>query len=275
MEFTSEEIRSAFDKLPREVQVAVSAPETYERSKSIGEKAGLNTTQLVEMIDETSLVLMGLKKESEFIDNVSKRCEIPKENAEKIVSDLKREIFEPIKQQVQQTKIIDKKPVAREEPTIITKTSNFTSTHHAEAVERAVEKAGGFEIEKEHEQHSGNYGDLLINGVHLKNPALAAYLDIDRTNKLEYSAPEQNPIDQTKPNNQDISPNSSQQPGKAPDNLPGAQKVVGMTDKHTDALVDHLLDQVATAIQEKIAKKYTPPPPPRGEGPDPYREAAK
>ena len=96
-QFTSEEIQTRFEKLPAEVQKAVTSSDVNAKIEAIGKKYQLHVDQLGELVDEVGLVMLGLQKSSFFIDDLCSRLSITRDVARSIGSDINEDIFSLIK----------------------------------------------------------------------------------------------------------------------------------------------------------------------------------
>ncbi len=133
--FTANEIQAQFEKLPKEVQTAITSTEINDKIEALAKKHNLLIDQTGELVDEIGLTMMGLSKSADFVDHIITRCSINRKNAEDIATDINREIFDSIRQHMRQ---IEEK-VEREE----IKPQNI---NQAENDNSALERAGDFEI---------------------------------------------------------------------------------------------------------------------------------
>src|SRR3989344_2644177 len=155
-QFTSEEIKAQFDKLPVNVQQAVTSPEIHEKIEIVGKKYGLMIDQLGELVDEIGLVLLGLHKSSDFVDQISKRLNISGKAALTISQEVNHEVFDSIKEYLRETEdgIQTTVPESRPEENQISTLSS-------------LERLGGFSVEKEVPETENNRvtaadrGDIL------------------------------------------------------------------------------------------------------------------
>ena len=97
-QFTSKEIQDAFEKLPQDVQTALTSVDLNNKVKSIAERYNLHMDQLGNLVDEVGLVMLGLQKSSSFIDGLCSRLSIDARIAENITRDINTDIFSSIKQ---------------------------------------------------------------------------------------------------------------------------------------------------------------------------------
>ncbi len=96
-QFTSGEIQERFEKLPEEVQKAVTSSDVNAKIEAIGKKYQLHVDQLGELVDEVGLVMLGLQKSSFFTEDLCSRLSISRDVARSIGSDINEDIFSLIK----------------------------------------------------------------------------------------------------------------------------------------------------------------------------------
>lgn len=101
-QFTSEEVQARFERLPPEIQEAVTSTDVHERIRSIGQKHDLRVDQIGALVDEIGLVMLGFQKSSSFIPDLMKELNIPRKQAEEIVEDVNTEIFTAIRSQLRE-----------------------------------------------------------------------------------------------------------------------------------------------------------------------------
>lgn len=289
---TTEQIKSRFKELPPGLQKAITASDLPQKIRSISQKYSL----LLDMADalgrEVLITMLGLEKASDFTKNISKELNIDRETANLITTDVNNLIFEEIKTHLRELEAAaedtdeDEKKIEKLEDMATTQPqpspepipqfnlpmtaslqrdtpSSVVGAQNApisrESLKKDMEAVGGITI---HDEVPTSHPDIpteLPHSIYSSTPT--------ETPTPTQSLPETDPTLTQNP----------QVPHKsvaAPSNLPGQTPVVGMTDIHTDALVDHLLGKVANAIQEQISqKKPMPKPVPRPtDGGDPYRE---
>ena len=132
-EFTSEEIQAQFEKLPKELQDAISSPDIHDKIQKIGGKHNLHIDQIGELVDQIGLVMLGLKKASNFVADTSARLSISQKNAKEVADDINREIFSTIKTHMRE---------AEEQSTINDREIESKTIS-------SIEHAGGFSVVKE------------------------------------------------------------------------------------------------------------------------------
>lgn len=163
-EFSPEQIQDYFERLPKLMQEAVTSVETYESIENIGKKYNLMVDEIGELIDQVGLVLIGLEKPSNFVNDICDRLSIKRSEAQMIADDLNREVFAQIRMRMRESQeqedtkensqipeqrfesAAKPNPSPRSEPaTYREPTTQPTTLDHISALEHV----GGFEIERE------------------------------------------------------------------------------------------------------------------------------
>jgi hypothetical protein len=131
--FTAEEIQKKFDGLPEEVKIAISSSAIKEKIQILAKRYDLMIDQTGELVDEIGLLMLGLVKSQNFIDDVIERCGIDAKRAKSIAQDVNQEIFTMVRQQMQKINTDE------------TGTSATIKDSHIDS----LEKAGDFIVEKD------------------------------------------------------------------------------------------------------------------------------
>lgn len=267
-QFTSDEIQAQFDKLPQEVKDAITSTEVNDKVQAIAKKYNLLIDQTGELVDEIGLTMLGLSKSSDFTNNIMSRCSINRAVAQNIAQDVNTEIFGAIRTHMRQ--IEEKSRPEIERPIM---SENITIIKPKPPVLSPLERAGNFEIEEGDDFGNG----LKPNGLGTINGGIGTYAQTNKVNKIE-----RNPLQTTPGTTPEITRESTKEGIKAeqhkvppPSNLPGEKEIIGMTDEHTDALVDHLLKNPVATVEERVVRETPPSESPildRKPGNDPYHE---
>jgi hypothetical protein len=93
MEFSLEQIETAFNSLPEELQNIIGSVETADTIMKIGKKHHLHIDHISELAQEIGLVMMGLVKPQDFTMRIEKRLLLPTKDAVAITMDVNNEIF--------------------------------------------------------------------------------------------------------------------------------------------------------------------------------------
>ena len=136
-QFTTKEIEAQFEKLPKELQDAVTSPDAQAKVQDIAKKHNLRVDQLGELVDEIGMIMLGLEKSSNFVGQTSERLGISVDEARSIGADVNKDIFSAIKTHLRE---MEEKRVAEE------------MGMHAETKEQDIknlEKLGQFDVERD------------------------------------------------------------------------------------------------------------------------------
>ena len=93
MKFTPEQIKEKYDSLPEDIKKAVTSVDTTDALIEIGEKYKLHVDKMGELLDETTLVMVGLESTKNFVNEIRNRLEISQDLAENIVKDVNNKIL--------------------------------------------------------------------------------------------------------------------------------------------------------------------------------------
>ena len=102
MQYTAEQIQANFDKLSPEVQQAITSPEVHDKVQLVGKEHNRLIDQMGELVDEIGLVLLGLHRSKDFVDNISKRLGISNSDASAIAQSVNKEVFDTIKEHLKE-----------------------------------------------------------------------------------------------------------------------------------------------------------------------------
>ena len=162
--FTAQEIQGKFDKLPEEVREAITSAEVNEKIEAIGKKNGLLIDQMGELADEVGLVMLGLSRSNDFVNNIISRCSVSRKVAGETAKDINDEVFGSIREHMRKLEMG-------------TETENGTRGGNPEIM--AVEQAGDFEIlENDEEAGVGAMVSTLQGPAGVKMTVDGAHTDI-------------------------------------------------------------------------------------------------
>jgi hypothetical protein len=153
-DFTPEQIQERFDRLPKDMQDAISSPEIHAKVRDVGNKNGLMIDQIGELVDQVGLVMLGLARASNFVRDTSARLSIDAQKAQAIAVDINKEVFEEIKRGMRNKDKGEKTGEQR------TKETSVSSLEHA----------GKFTIEPEAVENNGSGTDDEPDRVITPNP---------------------------------------------------------------------------------------------------------
>ena len=153
------------NNIPTQLKILADSSELYEKSEKIGEMFNLHINQVGELDAEIRDILDGFSKSADFVKHIMSRLEIDRATADKIATEINKEVFVSIREQLQamQADVVDEEAAAEEKALIKNKRSISD-----------LEQLGGFTIEPQ--PGAGDTGishiegkERLINGI--ENPA--------------------------------------------------------------------------------------------------------
>lgn len=258
-EYSTEQLQGAFEKLPKELQEAISSTEIHQKILGIGQKHGLHIDQIGQLVDQIGLVMLGLERSSDFVRDASARMSISTKDAQAIANDINADIFSAIKSSMRDIEQRDKQERINE-------ARSATPASDARKEMAALEQAGGFSVEPslasssaDGEESASDSDDI---GESDKSDILAGIEDPKPAPSTRTPKPEESHVE---PLVDHLLGNSSGQT---------EQKVVHKTEEPPVNL-PATEEEPGTAPTPAAPKTVTPPPRPAPEprkGPDPYRE---
>jgi len=161
MPYTKEQIQSRYDKLPADIKQAIDSVDTTNTVVDIGQKYDLMYDQISELVDEVGLTMIGITPEAVFVNNIARRMQVDMGKAMLIAKDINKEIFDKMRDSLKKIEGLDeegfneeggnisleKPQPGRGEETMMTDAEKAQQ----KSVISAVEKAGGFVIDKQEE----------------------------------------------------------------------------------------------------------------------------
>jgi len=110
---TPQQIQQRFESLPEDVKEAISSIDTTNTILEIGKSNSIQIDEMGEFVDETSMVMLGFTKPSDFVSNIESRFGVSKEIAEKLVKEINEKILlkirESLKKITEEKKEIEEK----------------------------------------------------------------------------------------------------------------------------------------------------------------------
>lgn len=101
-----EQNRAILKELPKELQEAITSPDRAKVFTRIWKKHNLHADVVERLSEEVADVLLGKKKPSGFVQRIQKKLDLPFDKANEITKDINEEIFEPIRDQLQEAQSI-------------------------------------------------------------------------------------------------------------------------------------------------------------------------
>ncbi len=169
-QFTSQEIEARFEQLPPEVQAAVTAPDIGDKLEEIAKKHGLHVDQFGEMVDETGMIMMGLRRSEYFIPDLCSRLSIDRTKAQAIANDISLEFFSAIKKHLMEMQEkIPNESIINSDPNRGWGNIRQDEKNAENKVERTtdIEKIGDFTIERD-SLISDNTSDQIGPGAYVE-----------------------------------------------------------------------------------------------------------
>ena len=96
-QFTAEEIQAQFEKLPAEVQKAVTSAVMHDAIVTIAKNHSLHIDQEGELVDLVGLIMLGLSPSKDFVKNFSSTSGVDATTAGAIAKEINTEIFDKIR----------------------------------------------------------------------------------------------------------------------------------------------------------------------------------
>ncbi len=98
MQITQDMINQRYAELPADIQRVITSDLVSNNLEVLGQKYKLRVDKVGDLIDEVGMVMLGFKKSSDFIGNLSRRLEIDRETAESMAVDIDNEVFKKIRE---------------------------------------------------------------------------------------------------------------------------------------------------------------------------------
>jgi len=122
-QYTKEELRTKYSQLPEEIKEALNSDSLIDTIEKASSKFKIHIDQRGELASEIGLVLLGVTRPNEFLNNVQERLKISLEMAGEIVKDVNQGVFFPIRASLEK---INNGGVASYRPEQATKVENFS-----------------------------------------------------------------------------------------------------------------------------------------------------
>jgi|GEM_PF-1931441 hypothetical protein len=168
MPYTPEQIKSRYNKLPADIREAIDSISTTNTVVDIGQKHDLLYDQISELVDEVGLTMIGLTPEDRFVTNIARRMQVDTGKAMLIAQDINKQIFDKIRESLKKIEGEEEGGYSKESGGAEQENNQFGKSTPAEqtgeetmlidaekakkeSVVSAVEKAGGFVVDKNDE----------------------------------------------------------------------------------------------------------------------------
>lgn len=100
--FPPELVQKHFDALPDDIKAVLTAPEATQRLQNIGMDHKLRVDKIGLLIENTTLVSLGLLPTGEYIKRLKNQLEISQEQAENIAADIDKKFFDSMRDSLKQ-----------------------------------------------------------------------------------------------------------------------------------------------------------------------------
>jgi hypothetical protein len=100
MEYSQDKIDLKYDELPNDLKEAIESVEIGNLVAQIGEDNGLMLDQVAELMDQTTMIMLGVVKANDFVKNLSKSLEIDYKVAENISREINSKVFSKIRESI-------------------------------------------------------------------------------------------------------------------------------------------------------------------------------
>jgi hypothetical protein len=140
MDNDDQNLKEQLSTLPREVQAALTSPETARRIKEIGNKFDLKMDQVSVLFDLTADILFGTISSKDFVSLFMEQAEVDQKKAFAVAQKLNAEIFDRLRLSLREAQDNGGDDVGLD----------LNNEHNVRAeVVSSISSAGGFEIEHE------------------------------------------------------------------------------------------------------------------------------
>jgi len=90
-------LSDAYDKLPGVLKKLIMSTDLGEKMVGISERNSIRTDQAADLENEIAFVLLGMEKPQDFVDNIHRHLNLPRERAVSIAKDVNDTIFFPVR----------------------------------------------------------------------------------------------------------------------------------------------------------------------------------
>jgi len=109
-QYSVEEIKKRYAELPFDIRQAISSPAVTDRLQDIGRAQGLRLDKIGLLVEEVSLVMIGLGSTQNFVSEIQEKLGISREHAETIAQQVDHEVFSRIRDSLRTTQYSSKTP---------------------------------------------------------------------------------------------------------------------------------------------------------------------
>lgn len=115
MDYTNEQLREVYNKIPENIRAVISSDDTDEKIFNISQKYDLHIDTAGGLGKVTLMLMLGLLKPKDFIPELIKRLKLDQETANKVAQEVNEQIFKPIRESLKKIHGLDGgKPLVEE-----------------------------------------------------------------------------------------------------------------------------------------------------------------
>ncbi|PCI30269.1 hypothetical protein COB55_00620 [Candidatus Wolfebacteria bacterium] len=118
MQYTKEQKREKYNKLPQEMRDALLSMETAEAIFETTKKYGLGVKESGIVADETGNVMLGLTRSDEYIKQLSEHLEIEDDVVAKIATEINQSVFSKVRVEFREATGGNTKEIKREQKSV-------------------------------------------------------------------------------------------------------------------------------------------------------------
>src|ERR1035437_4195480 len=177
MPYSKEQIQDRYNKLPADIKEAIDSVSTTNAVVDIGEKYDLMYDQISDLVDEVGLTMIGITPEAMFVNNIARRMRVDISKAMLIAKDINKEIFNKMRDSLKKIEGLDEEGFSEENENATRKNNQFGQSEETmmtdaekaqqKSVISAVEKAGGFVIDKQ--EDAPHQAEEMVHDVMKEN----------------------------------------------------------------------------------------------------------
>lgn len=146
-----------FESLPDDLKTALTSEEVDASIQGVAKKHFLHIDQTGELADETGLVMLGLTKTDEYINNLKERLGVQQQKAAEIAKDIDENVLRPIKTSL--IKMHDESTEAAEDEESLDREQIMKEIH-----EHLEDVGGALTIDDKQQPGTTGQEPLTING---------------------------------------------------------------------------------------------------------------
>jgi hypothetical protein len=107
MEYTKEQLRALYLKLPENVKEVLNSEDTLDKTEAIGKKFNLHIDKTGALSKDIGQLILGALKPGEFIAQLSRDLKMPIDQVQPIAKEVNEQIFKPIRESLKKIHGLD------------------------------------------------------------------------------------------------------------------------------------------------------------------------